>query len=106
MRRSPAEFRNDPEFASLRRSLEVYYGNAERDRAMDALYARFVGSGDLAFDITDDVSPYASPSGIHMWRAGVPAGEHTVTISIADTQQRRAEQQLRITVRDERAPGD
>ena len=62
--------------------------------------------GDLAFDITDDVSPYASPSGIHMWRAGVPAGEHTVTISIADTQQRRAEQQLRITVRDERAPGD
>src|SRR5262245_18105871 len=43
--------RADPTFAPLRRSLEVYYGDATRDAAMDALYARFVKPGDLAFDI-------------------------------------------------------
>ena len=43
--------RADPEFASLRRSLDVYYGDAARDAAMDALYARFLRLGDLAFDI-------------------------------------------------------
>jgi FkbM family methyltransferase len=35
----------------LERSLAVYYGDPERDAAMDALYARFVGKGGLAFDI-------------------------------------------------------
>ena len=42
---------SDPAFASLRRSLDVYYGDAARDAAMDALYARFLRAGDLAFDI-------------------------------------------------------
>jgi FkbM family methyltransferase len=46
-----AGLRRDPEFAPLRRSLEVYYGNPERDRAMDALHAAFVRTGDLALDI-------------------------------------------------------
>lgn len=46
-----AELKADPSLAPLRRSLEIYYGNAERDRAMDALYARFVRPGALAFDI-------------------------------------------------------
>src|SRR5437868_9965567 len=41
----------DPAFASLRLSLDVYYGDAARDAAMDALYARFVRAGELAFDI-------------------------------------------------------
>lgn len=59
--------------------------------------------GDLSFDITDDVSPYASAGGIHARRAAIPAGEHTVTISVADTQQRRAERQLTITVQGKRA---
>jgi hypothetical protein len=59
--------------------------------------------GDLSFDITDDVSPYVSPGGIHARRAAIPAGEHTVTISVADTLRRRAEQQLTIIVRGERA---
>lgn len=45
----------DPAFAPLRRSLEVYYGDAPRDAAMDALYARFVRAGDLAFDIGSHV---------------------------------------------------
>jgi hypothetical protein len=58
--------------------------------------------GDLSFDITDDVSPYVSPGGIHARRAAIPAGEHTVTISVADTLRRRAEQQLKIIVRSER----
>ena len=30
---------------------DVYYGDAARDAAMDALYARFLRAGDLAFDI-------------------------------------------------------
>jgi FkbM family methyltransferase len=37
--------------AAVRRSLEVYYRDPGRDRAMDALYARFLKPGDLAFDI-------------------------------------------------------
>lgn len=47
--------RTDPELASLHRSLEVYYGNPARDAAMDALYARFVPAGALAFDIGSHV---------------------------------------------------
>lgn len=47
--------KSDPRFASLRRSLEVYYGDADRDIAMDALYARFVGKSGLAFDIGSHV---------------------------------------------------
>ena len=33
------------------RSLRIYHGDPERNRAMDALYRRFVGAGGLAFDI-------------------------------------------------------
>lgn len=47
--------KSDPKLAALRRSLEVYYGHAERDAAMDRLYARFVRPGDLAFDIGSHV---------------------------------------------------
>jgi FkbM family methyltransferase len=47
--------RADPAFASLARSLTVYYGDAARDAAMDALYARFMRPGDLAFDIGSHV---------------------------------------------------
>lgn len=47
--------RADPAFAPLRRSLDVYYGDAPRDAAMDALYARFVRPGELAFDIGSHV---------------------------------------------------
>lgn len=47
--------RVDPRFASLRRSLDVYYGDVERDIAMDALYGRLVGKGSLAFDIGSHV---------------------------------------------------
>jgi FkbM family methyltransferase len=50
-----AALRADPAFAGLRRSLEVYYGDPARDAAMDALYARFVRRGDLAFDIGSHV---------------------------------------------------
>jgi FkbM family methyltransferase len=47
--------RTDPAFAQLRRSLDVYYGDAARDAAMDALYAGFVRLGDLAFDVGSHV---------------------------------------------------
>lgn len=41
----------DPRFAPLKRSLDVYYGDANREIAMDALYGRFVTKSALAFDI-------------------------------------------------------
>jgi FkbM family methyltransferase len=37
--------------AALGRSLRVYHGDAARNARMDALYARFLQPGDLAFDI-------------------------------------------------------
>jgi FkbM family methyltransferase len=45
----------DPAFASLKRSLDVYYGDAERTAAMDRLTSQFVTAGDLAFDIGSHV---------------------------------------------------
>lgn len=50
-----SKLRADSAFASLRRSLDVYYGDAPRDAAMDALYGRFVKAGQLAFDIGSHV---------------------------------------------------
>ena len=46
-----ANLRSDPAFATLARSLNVYYADTARDAAMDALYARFVHAGDLALDV-------------------------------------------------------
>lgn len=39
----------------LKRSFEVYHGDQPRDDAMDALYARFLKAGSLAFDIGSHV---------------------------------------------------
>ena len=50
-----AALKADPALAALRRSLNVYYGDPARDAAMDALYARFLEPGDLAFDIGSHV---------------------------------------------------
>ncbi len=47
--------RADPKLASLRRSLDVYYGDVARDAAMDKLYAQFVQPGGLAFDVGSHV---------------------------------------------------
>lgn len=45
----------NPNFATLRRSLAVYYGDPAHQRRMAALYARFLKPGDLAFDIGSHV---------------------------------------------------
>ena len=50
-----ARLRADPELASLRRSIDVYYGDAPRDAAMDKLYATLVRPGGVAFDIGSHV---------------------------------------------------
>lgn len=50
-----ATLASDPSLSALRRSLEVYYGDAARDAAMDLLYARFIKPGQLAFDIGSHV---------------------------------------------------
>lgn len=47
--------KDDPRFAALRRSLDVYYGDPDRDIAMDALYGRFLMKSALAFDIGSHV---------------------------------------------------
>jgi FkbM family methyltransferase len=49
------ELLSEAHFAPLHRSLAVYYGDAARDRAMDALYGRFLAPGALAFDIGSHV---------------------------------------------------
>lgn len=41
----------NPTFRTLRRSLDVYYGEPAHETRMTALYARFLEAGDLAFDI-------------------------------------------------------
>lgn len=46
-----AALRADPGFTPLRRSFDVYWGDAARNAAMDELYRRFVPAGGLAFDI-------------------------------------------------------
>ena len=50
-----AKLKQDPALASLHRSLDVYYGDAPRDAAMDALYRQFLKPGGLAFDIGSHV---------------------------------------------------
>lgn len=47
--------RADPRLDALHRSLDVYYGDADRDIAMDQLYSRFVSKSALAFDIGSHV---------------------------------------------------
>jgi FkbM family methyltransferase len=47
--------KQNAEFASLRRSLDIYYGDPARDAAMDALYTRFLKPGQVAFDIGSHV---------------------------------------------------
>ncbi len=50
-----ARLRADPALAAMLRSLDVYYGDAPRDAAMDQLYATLVKPGGLAFDIGSHV---------------------------------------------------
>lgn len=50
-----AALRADPGLAALHRSLDVYYGDAPRDAAMDKLYGTLVKPGGLAFDIGSHV---------------------------------------------------
>lgn len=47
--------RQDQRLAALRRSLDVYYCDATREIAMDALYGRFLSKSALAFDIGSHV---------------------------------------------------
>lgn len=44
---------------AILRSLRIYYGDRDRNRKMDAMYARFLKSGDLAFDIGSHVGDRA-----------------------------------------------
>ncbi|WP_444947381.1 FkbM family methyltransferase [Micromonospora ureilytica] len=53
-----AALRTDPALSLLHRSLDVYYGDPERDARMDAFYSRFVTSGDLVFDIGSHVGDH------------------------------------------------
>lgn len=53
-----AALRNDPATSPLRRSLDVYYGDPERDARMDAFYSHLVAAGDLVFDIGSHVGDH------------------------------------------------
>jgi hypothetical protein len=58
-------------------------------------------AGVFEIDITEDIIDYASQDGIKAPNAAIPAGDHVVTIQVADSEQRLAERQLSITVREE-----
>ena len=58
-------------------------------------------AGVFELDITEDIIDYASEGGIKAPKADIPAGEHVVTIQVADSKKRVAERQLSITVREE-----
>lgn len=58
-------------------------------------------AGVFEIDITEDIIDYASENGIKAPKAEIPAGEHVVTIQVADSEKRLAERQLSITVREE-----
>ncbi len=57
-------------------------------------------AGVFEVDITEDIIDYASEDGIKAPNAEIPAGEHVVTIRVADSERRVAERQLSITVRE------
>lgn len=57
-------------------------------------------AGVFELDITEDIIGYATESGIEAANAEIPAGEHVVTIHVADSEQRFAESRLEITVRE------
>ncbi len=57
--------------------------------------------GVFEMDITEDIANYASIEGINAPAAQIPAGEHVVTIEIADSEERVAVRELAITVREE-----
>ena len=58
-------------------------------------------AGVFEIDITEDIIDYASENGIKAPKAEIPAGEHVVTIQVADTKNRMAQRQLSVTVREE-----
>ena len=57
--------------------------------------------GVFDIDITEDIIAYATPEGIHAPEAEIPAGQHVVTVQVADSEQRMAERRLSITVREQ-----
>ncbi len=58
-------------------------------------------AGVFELNITEDIIDYASEQGIKAPKAEIPAGDHVVTIQIGDSEERLAERQLSITVREE-----
>jgi len=58
-------------------------------------------AGVFELDITEDIKSYATVKGIKAPKAQIPAGDHIVTIQVADSERRLAERQLSITVREE-----
>lgn len=44
---------------AILRSLRIYYGDNDRNKKMDAMYARFLKAGDLAFDVGSHVGDRA-----------------------------------------------
>ena len=52
----------------------------------------------IGIDITDRVLPFATPAGIQIPDAKLPAGEHTVRITVADASGGVSQKQLTLTV--------
>lgn len=51
-------------------------------------------------DITDRVAPYVNPDGIKVPQADLPAGDHTLILSIADESGRTSSQLIRLIIKE------
>ena len=71
---------------------------AGADVDMKTLQVTYVAMFDV--DITDRLTPYVTPSGIHADAAELPSGDHTIEISVKDTQGRKSVERLSFEVQD------
>lgn len=61
--------------------------------SLKVMVVKFIG-----IDITDRVRPFATPAGIQIPNAKLPAGEHTVRITVSDASGGVSQKQLTLTV--------
>jgi hypothetical protein len=52
----------------------------------------------ITIDITDRVKPYADPTGIHVEKADLPLGKHTIRVTIPDSEGGVSSKKLTATI--------
>jgi hypothetical protein len=84
--------------APLAVPLEIAVKFVPRSAQVDLSSLRVMVMKFIDIDITDRVRPFATQTGIQIPDAKLPAGEHMVRISVADTSGGISQKQLTLTV--------